>query len=340
MASRTRLALAFAAVYVIWGSTYLGIRYAIETLPPMVMAGSRFILAGIILFVFARARGEKAPERHHLGPAFLVGGLMLLGGNGGVVLAERTVDSGLAALIIASVPLWVALFGAFTRGGSLPRGRRALALLIGFAGVALLVAGRGVGGGDLGGMALLVAAAASWAIGSLYSRTASRPASALMATALQMVCGGTLQLVAATLRGEWGHLHLEKVSLASAGAFAYLVLFGSLLGYTAYAWLLQVVSPTVAATYAYVNPLVAVLLGWLIAGEEVGPRTLVAAAIIVASVVLITTAPTPGPRPPRRSSSPRRRAPRGPSPCRPGGGDRWRCRGRRTSSPSRPRHRR
>jgi drug/metabolite transporter (DMT)-like permease len=280
MASRTRITLAFAAVYVIWGSTYLGIRYAIETLPPMMMAGFRFILAGAILYGFARARGEAPPVRHHVGPAVLTGALMLLGGNGGVVLAEQTVESGLAALIIASVPLWVAFFGAFTQGGSLPRGQSALALVTGFAGVALLVAGRGLGGGDLGGMALLVGAAASWAIGSLYSRTAPRPSSALVATALQMLCGGALQLLAATLLGEWGQLHLEKVSATSV----------ALIGYTAYAWLLQTVSPTLAATYAYVNPVVAVLLGWAIAGEEMTLRTLLAAAIIVASVVLITTA--------------------------------------------------
>jgi drug/metabolite transporter (DMT)-like permease len=291
MPSRSRIVLAFAAVYVIWGSTYLGIRYAIETLPPMVMAGTRFILAGASLYAFARARGAAQPARRHWGPAVLTGALMLLGGNGGVVLAERTVDSGLAALIIASVPLWVALFGAFTVGGSLPRGRKALALVMGFAGVALLVAGRGLGGGNLGGMVLLVAAAASWAVGSLYSRTAPRPASALMATALQMLCGGVLQLVAATALGEWGQLRLDQVSIESGLAFAYLVLFGSLLGYTAYAWLLQVVSPTLAATYAFVNPVVAVFLGWLVAGEVVTWRTLVAAAIVVASVVLITTAP-------------------------------------------------
>jgi drug/metabolite transporter (DMT)-like permease len=290
MASRTRIALAFAAVYVIWGSTYLGIRYAIETIPPMLMAGTRFTLAGLILYVFARARGDAPPARHHLGPALLTGALMLLGGNGGVVLAQQTVESGLAALIIASVPLWVAFFGAFTVGGSLPRGRKALALVTGFAGVALLVAGRGLGGGDLAGMALLVAAAASWAIGSLYSRTATRPSSGLIFVALQMLCGGGLQLLAGTLLGEWGELHLGGVSLASGIAFGYLVVFGSLVGYTAYAYLLQAVSPTLAATYAYVNPVVAVLLGWLVAGEVLTAQMLVAAAIVVASVVLITTA--------------------------------------------------
>jgi drug/metabolite transporter (DMT)-like permease len=171
---------------------------------------------------------------------------------------------------------------------SFPPPLRLVALAIGFAAVGLLVGPGALGGGDLVGIILLLGAAASWAVGSLYSRRAPRPASGLMATATQMLAGGALQLAFGTLLGEWSGFHPGAVSLASLAAFVYLVAFGSLLGFTAYAWLLQVVSPTLAATYAYVNPVVAVLLGWLIADEQIGPRTLVAAAMIVTSVVMIT----------------------------------------------------
>ena len=293
MPRRTQIALAFAAVYIVWGSTYLAILYAIQTLPPMLMAGARFIIAGSIVHVFARRRGAPPPERRHWIPATIIGGLMLLMGNGGVVLAERTVPSGLTALIVASVPLWVALFGALGEHGRLPRGRRALALIAGFGGVALLVSDHGFAGGELGGMVLVIIASASWAAGSLYSRTATRPADPFMSTSLQMLCGGGLLLLAGTLSGEWGALHLDHVSAASVAAVVYLILFGSLIGFTAYAWLLQTVSPTMAATYAYVNPVVAMLLGWIFAGEQLSLNTLIGAAIIVASVVLITTSREP-----------------------------------------------
>ncbi len=294
MPSRARIAFALAAVYVIWGSTYLGIKVAIETLPPLLMAGVRFVLAGGLLYVFAWGRGAAPPDRTMWGPAALIGGLMLLVGNGGVVLAQRTVPSSMAALVIASVPLWMAVLEGVKNGTGLPRGGRLVALIIGFFAVALLVGPGGFGGGPLG-MVLLLLAALSWAVGSLYSRTATRPRSMLLGTAMQMLCGGALQLLVGTLLGEWSGVHPERFSGASLLAFGYLVIFGSLVGFTAYAWLLQVVSPTLAATYAYVNPVVAVLLGWLIAGEPLGPRTLLAAAGIIASVVLITMSPARAP---------------------------------------------
>ena len=296
MPRRSHIVLAFAAVYLLWGSTYLGIAYAIQTLPPMLMASARFLLAGSIIYVYARLRGAAPPERHHWKPALIIGGLMLLVGNGGVVLAERTVPSGLAALLIASEPLWVALFASLGARGAAPRGRRLVALLTGFAGVALLVSGRGIVGGDLGGMILVLISAASWAAGSIYSIHAPRPASGLVATAMQMFCGAALQLLAGTLMGDWSRFDPAAVSLVSIGAFFYLVVAGSLIAYTAYAWLLRVVSPTSAATYAYVNPVVAMILGWLIAGEPITGRTIMAAVIILASVVMITTARPPAPK--------------------------------------------
>lgn len=288
--SRARIAVAFAAVYVIWGSTYLAIRYAIATMPPFLMAGLRFLTAGAVLYVFARRRGAPRPEKRHILPAFVIGGLMLLIGNGGVVLAERSVPSGLAALVVATVPLFMtAIESALARVWPSPI--RLVSLVVGFFAVGLLVdLGHGpsaLGGGDAGGILLLVIASASWALGSLYSRRAPRPPG-FMATALQMMGGGLLQIVAGSVTGEWGAFHLSAFSAASVTAFVYLIVFGSLLGFTAYAWLLQNVSATSASTYAFVNPVVAVFLGWLFAGEPLGARTAIAAAAIVGSVVLIT----------------------------------------------------
>jgi len=291
--SRVRIAVALAAVYVIWGSTYLAIRYAIATIPPLLMAGFRFSIAGVVLYAFARRRGAPRPKREHIVPAFVIGGLLLLFGNGGVVIAERTVPSGLAALVVATVPLFMTGLESL-RDQVWPSPIRLFALAIGFVAVGLLVNPGAGGSGDLWGLALLLGASLSWAIGSLYSRTAPRPPG-LMATSLQMMAGGLLQLIVGSALGEWGDFHLAAISGASVLALVYLVGVGSLLGFTAYAWLLQVVSPTLATTYAYVNPLVAVFLGWLIAGEPLGSRTLVAAVAIVGSVVLITARPAPSP---------------------------------------------
>lgn len=287
MASRTRIAFAFAAVYLIWGSTYLAIRYAIATLPPLLMAGARFTLAGGILYVIARARGAAPPERRHWTAALVTGGLLLVIGNGGVVIAERTVPSGLAALIVATVPLWMTLFES-VRARRWPPVTRLVALFVGFAAVGLLADPAALGG-QWFGIGLLVSSPAAWALGSLYSRTAPRPGSALLATGLQMLAGGGLLLLLGTGLGEWRLLEPNQISSTSLLAFGYLVTLGSLVGFTAYSWLLTVVSPTLAATYAYVNPVVAVLLGGLFAHEPIGPRTIVAAMAIIGSVVLITT---------------------------------------------------
>jgi drug/metabolite transporter (DMT)-like permease len=293
-ATRARIVLAFAAVYVIWGSTYLGIRYAIETIPPLLMAGVRFILAGGILYGYARATGAKGPERRHWLHAAVIGALMLLGGNGLVVLSERSVPSSLAALVIASTPLWMALFEGLHARTGLPRGTRLVALFLGFAAVAFLVGPDLLNGGNTGrplDFVLLLCASPAWVIGTLYSRRAPRPSSSALATAMQMMSGGAILLAVGTLLGEWSGFQPERISAVSFLAFLYLVLFGSLIAFTAYAWLIQVVSPTMAATYAYVNPVVAVVLGWLVADEPIGVRTLIAAAGIVASVVLISLSP-------------------------------------------------
>ncbi|HEV8631542.1 MAG TPA: drug/metabolite exporter YedA [Thermoanaerobaculia bacterium] len=290
--SRLKVAAAFAAVYVLWGSTYLAIRFALETLPPFWMASSRFLIAGSLLYVWARRRGAAPPQRLHWRSALIVGGLLLLGGNGGVVWAEQRVPSGLAALLVATVPLWMVMLDGAGRGWRRPATQVLLGVALGLAGVALLVGpGRFAGGRGVDplGAVVLIAASLSWTAGSLYSRRAPLPASPLLGTAMQMLGGGACLAVAGLVAGEWHRLDLAAASQRSLLAVAYLVVFGSLVGFTAYAWLLRVSTPPLVATYAYVNPVVAVLLGWAFAGEPVTARTLVAAAVIVGAVMLITT---------------------------------------------------
>jgi drug/metabolite transporter (DMT)-like permease len=286
--------LAFAAVYVLWGSTYLAIRLAIETLPPFLMAGTRFSLAGAILFSWAIVKGERVIRSVvWWRTALIVGGLLLLGGNGGVTWAEKYVASGLAALLVATEPLWVVILN-WVLSRQRPNSKVLLGVLIGLAGVALLVSdGLGRGNGNtslslLGGAAVLVAAFC-WAAGSVYANRRPIPASTSMASGMQMLSGGSLLLLFALVTGDFSRLSLSHASWTSIAAFLYLLVFGSLVGFTAYSWLLRNVSTARAATYAYVNPVVAVLLGWLIAGEPLTKRMLSAAAVIIASVILITT---------------------------------------------------
>jgi drug/metabolite transporter (DMT)-like permease len=289
--SRLRVVLAFAAIYLIWGSTYLAIRFAIETLPPLLMAGTRFVVAGTLLYSWTRLRGAPRPARLHWSAAAIVGGLMLLGGNGGVSWAEQRVFSSLAALLIATVPLWMALLDWRRRGGVRPSGGGAVGLIFGFVGVALLVSPGELAGSshmDPVGAIVLLLAALSWAAGSLYSRQAQLPGSPLLAISMEMLAGGVLLLAAGLVTGEGARLELSQVSPRSVLALGYLIVFGSLMAFSAYIWLLRVSTPARASTYAYVNPVVAVFLGWALGGEPLTLRTLLAAAVIVAAVVIIT----------------------------------------------------
>jgi len=286
-----RLLAAFAAVYLIWGSTYLAIRYAIESLPPFLMAGARFLVAGGVLAVWALARGARLPTWRHWRSAAIAGGFLLLGGNAGVVWAEQRVPSGLAALLVATVPLWMVLVERLRPGGRHPGGRVLLGVALGMAGGTLLVSrGQFAGGGavDPAGAAALVAGSLAWAIGSIYARTAKLPSSPALATGMEMLCGGAFLTIAGSLAGEWPRLDLAQVSARSWWSLAYLVTFGSLVGFTAYIYVLGRTTPAKASTYAFVNPVVAVFLGWALAGEPVTARTLIAAAVIVAAVVVIT----------------------------------------------------
>lgn len=283
---------AFASVYLIWGSTYLAIRYAIETMPPFLMAGIRFLIAGGLLYAFARFKGEQPMRAAHWKGAFIVGGLMLLGGNGGVVWAEQFVPSGLTALLISTTPIWMVLINSVMPGGERPGKWVVAGVVLGFGGLFLLinpaeaVSGKGV---HPGGMVALLAATFSWSLGSILNRKVVLPPGKFVSIAVQMAAGGICLLVAALFNGDWQSVNTASISSRSLLAFGYLIVFGSLLGYTAYIWLLGAVGTSRAATYAYVNPVVAVFLGWLLAGEPLTGGMALSAVVIIASVVIINT---------------------------------------------------
>lgn len=289
--ARTRLLTAFAAVYLIWGSTYLAIRFAIETIPPFLMAGFRFLLAGAVMYWLVRLRGASRPTVRQWLWAAVVGALLLLGGNGGVVWAEQTVPSGQAALLVATEPLWVVLIDWVRPGGERPLRGEVVGLALGFAGVAVLITPAGLFGAafevDLVGAAVLVFAALAWAAGSVVSRQAPAHESSFVAAAMMMLTGGVLLVIAGTFTGEWARLDVAAITLRSWFALAYLVVFGALIGFTAYVWLLKNTTLARASTYAYVNPIVAVILGWMLAAEPLNSRVMVAAGIIVSGVVIV-----------------------------------------------------
>jgi drug/metabolite transporter (DMT)-like permease len=300
-----RVAVAFGLVYVIWGSTYLGIRYAIQSIPPLLMAGARFFTAGMILFVWSSLRGVPRPTGRQWRNAAAAGTLLLLGGNGLVTWAEVRVPSGLTALLVATASLWMVVI-AWAVGGERP-GRRAWAgIACGLAGVVLLVGPSLVGasgGVDPAGAAALLGSALTWSIGTIVARRSELPSDTLMATAAEMLTGGSALLVASVLFGEPARFDLAHVTTTSWLAFGYLVGIGSLVAYSAYTYLVARTTPAKLGTYAYVNPVVAVILGWLIAGEPIGLRTIGAMIVIVTAVAILTLKPRPA------SASPRTIAP-------------------------------
>ena len=291
-APRSLILAAFATVYVVWGSTYLAIRYAVETLPPFLMAGIRFFLAGSILALWAYWRDGARATATNWRAASIAGAFLLLGGNGMVVWAEQRVPSGLAALLVATMPLWIVIVAWAKPGGRAPTVGVAAGILLGIAGLLLLVGPGSISGGsvDRTGAVVLTMASLSWAIGSLYSRTAPLPKNAIFATGLEMIAGGVLLTVLGSVTGEWSRLDPSRASSASIVSFFYLVVFGSLLAFTAFAWLIRVSTPARVSTYAFVNPVVAVFLGWAIAHEPVTKMTVIATGVIVGAVALITLA--------------------------------------------------
>jgi len=292
------LIAAFAAVYIFWGSTYLAIKYAIETLPTFLMAGSRFLIAGSILYVWARLSPDyEKPSFAHWRTSFIVGTLLLLGGNGGVVLAEHYIPSSLAALLVATEPFWIVLLSWLWLGGNRPNWKVALGLLVGFVGVYLLIGGQNPtanvanadSSGHLLGAILVMAGAFCWALGSIYGVRATTPKSSVLTSGMQMLAGGLVLTLVGIVSGEWSKFNVADVSTNSWLGFVYLIIFGSIVGFTAYSWLLKNAPPSLVSTYAYVNPVVAVFLGWVIAGESLSLQMLLGAGIIVGSVALITS---------------------------------------------------
>ncbi len=292
---KLRIWAAMLTLYVVWGSTYLAIRFAVETMPPFLMAATRFLAAGGLLFVFMRLRGTPLPSWLEIKTSAIMGLFLLLGGNGLVVWAEQRVVSGVAALVIGSTPLWMVLIDALRPGGKRPNGQTLAGVGLGFVGMALLISPGSLGGQgvDLVGAGALALGALLWATGSIYGREhhASLPKAPLMATSLEMLAGGAGLLLVGSLTGEWARLDLSRVSFSSAVGLGYLIVFGSLVGYSAYTWVLGVAATPLVATYAYVNPLVAVFLGYLLADEPLTLRVLLAAGIIISAVLLIHTAP-------------------------------------------------
>jgi drug/metabolite transporter (DMT)-like permease len=280
--------VALATIYLVWGSTYLAIRVTDRTMPPLLMSSVRFLIAGATLYAVT-SRGRARPTLRQWRSAAIVGAALLLIGNGGVAWAETRLESGLAALMVAIIPLWVALMDRAFFGRRLSPTAVA-GLVVGFAGVALLV--RPGGGGDLLAMLALVGTTAAWAAGSLYARGAALPESPLLSASMQMLAAGVFLGVAGLATGESGGIHADSFSTKPVIAFVYLVVVGSLIAFSAYAWLLKNVRISVVSTYAFVNPVVAVALGTVFLNEKIGWSTIAAGGAIVVAVVLIVTART------------------------------------------------
>ena len=283
---------ALLSVWLFWGGTYLAIRLVVRTMPPFLSASIRFLVAGALLYAFAVRRGDRQgdrPGRAQWVAAAVIGGSLLLGGNGMVMWAEQTVPSGIAALIIASVSLWMALLDRLVFGKRLSW-LAVLGLSVGFGGLILLVNPTGGGRIDPAGAAALVVASLSWAAGSLYARHAPLPKRPLVGTGMEMLAGGVLLALVGAVRGEFAQFDSAAVSLESILGLGYLIVFGSLVAFAAYVWLLRVTRTTLVSTYAYVNPVVAVFLGWAVLAEPITAGTLFAGAIIVVAVALIVSA--------------------------------------------------
>jgi drug/metabolite transporter (DMT)-like permease len=297
---RFQVIIAFAALYTIWGSTYLAIRFAIESIPPFLMAGIRFVTAGLIMFAIARTQTTLRSTWKEWRTSLIVGACLLLGGNGGVTVSEKYIDSGLAAVIVATVPIYITLLGWLSGRLERPKPVVWIGLAGGFIGVAILLAPAihsNTNAHPAIGMSILLFSSFIWSAGSLYSSGTKSTSSPFLAAAQQMLCGGTLLILAGLITSEAPNFHPSAISTLSLGAFAYLVLIGGIIGYFSYAWLLRNCDPAKVATYAYVNPIVAVLLGWAFANEVLPARTAIAAALIIGSVALVITAQRLKPKP-------------------------------------------
>jgi drug/metabolite transporter (DMT)-like permease len=289
-------------LYIVWGSTYLGIRFAVESMPPFLMASLRFLVSGGVLYFWRRLSGDPAPSRSNWRSAAIIGLFLLLGGNGGVVWAEQRIPSGIAALLVGSTPLWFVILDAILRRVAphrattlaLPGWASLVGIVAGFGGIVLLISPTelsGLGGSiDFVGGLVLLLAALSWSAGSLYTRTADLSPSPLLNPAMEMLAGGLALGILGVATGELGQINLAQITVQSWLGLGYLIVFGSFMGYVTYTWLLRVAPTTLVSTYAYVNPMIAIFLGNLLAAEPLTPRVLVAALVILGSVALITLA--------------------------------------------------
>jgi drug/metabolite transporter (DMT)-like permease len=300
-----RVWLALGTVYLIWGSTYLGIKFAIQTMPPLLMGSVRFLAAGGVLYLLAIRHGDTAGDRPGMRQwlaALVIGAALLVGGNGGVILAEQYVPTGVVALFVATAPLWMAIIDRVVFGRRLPP-LVIVGLVIGFGGVAFLIGAPGSGQIKLIGAALALAAPLCWASGSVFTRHVKLPIRPLVAAAMEMLWAGVLFGVLSLLTGEVGRVHWHSISTSSVLALLYLIVFGSVVGFSAYVWLLRSAPLSLVSTYAYVNPVVAVVLGAIFVSEAVTPRVLIAGTIILAAVALIVIARNRAAASPARSAA-------------------------------------
>jgi drug/metabolite transporter (DMT)-like permease len=288
---KTKVWIALLALYIVWGSTYLAIRFAVETLPPFLHGSIRFLISGAILFLWRRAAGDAMPTISNWKSTAIVGTLLLLGGNGLVALAEKNIPSGIAALVISTSPFWLVLFEALRAGGTKPNWQSILGLIVGFMGVFLLIGPAEITGSgqhfNTASVIMLLIAPFLWSLGSIYARGADMPKSTLMSTGMQMLAGSVSLFLVSLLTSELKGFSFAQVSANSWWGLVYLITFGSLVGFVSYGWLLHNAPVSLTSTYAYVNPVVAVFLGWLLANEELNARIGIASAIIIGSVISI-----------------------------------------------------
>ena len=285
--------VALITIYLIWGSTYLAIRFAVESIPPFLMAATRFIVPGILLYAWRRFSGDKVPTLQEWKSTSIIGLLLLLGGNGAVTWAEQHVPSGIAAMVIGSVPLWIIILNFFTNEGRNQNKKTILFAIFGFIGLILLIGPTQFAGASeriqpIGIVAILFAAI-FWSAGSLYSRNATMPDSPLLSTGMEFLTGGVGLLILGTISGEFSQLNINLITTRSYFSLVYLIIFGSLIGFTTYTWLLRNAPISLVSTYAYINPIIAILLGNLFADEVLNSRIIFAGIIIIVSVIMINS---------------------------------------------------
>jgi len=290
--NKAKLIIAFGLVYIIWGSTYLAIKFAIDSIPPFMMAGVRHIIAGLILFTYVKLKENPVIRPRHVRSNSIIGGLLLLGGNGGVVWAEQIVPSGLASLLVSTVPIWILLINWLGFKNDKPSLKKTAGLVLGLTGLMFLISPmellRAEAVNPIGAL-VLMGASLSWAAGSVYTNYAPMPKSKFAAISIQMLSGGIMLIIWSFIVGEYRLFNPGSVTLESVLALLYLIVFGSLIAYSAYIWLLHTAGPSLTSTYAYVNPVVAVFLGWLLASEPMNLRIIFSSVIIISAVALITT---------------------------------------------------